>query len=751
MKLILQQGSPDNYDMALSPDGKVLVSLGWDSTINLWETHSGRLTRALSGHSGHITSLAFSPNGKILASSSWDNTIKLWNVGSGKLLRTLNARSVMDTLVGRSDDIGHIVFSPDGRMLASDINFEHNKIRLWNTGNGKIIRTLSGQSSDFESFVFSPDGRTLVSGNSDGLIKFWDVNNGQLIRTLSGHSVSTPPSGYRTVSSIIFSLDGKIMVSGSSDRTIKLWDASNGQLIRTLSSGHSKEILAVAFNPNGEVLASTSADRKITLWNIKNGQILNTFQGGANIIAFNPNGKALISSNGNIWSVETGSLIATCITIKDSWVTYTPDNYYVCSEDAAKYIKWKQGDKTLDHSAFSAKFNKPEIVAARLRSLGAEPTTIAATPQSNNTNPTAADTETPKPPPPTLKDTVLPKILVTSPPLTRGQGVKPAADRILKQSGSSLTVTGQATDESGVREVTVRGVAARLDERGNFSAEVPLQVGDNPITVTATDNSGNRATESFTVRRESEPPPVTGRYFALVIGNNRYPNLPPEQQLKTAINDAREVAKLLGAEYGFEIKLLPDAGREKILDALSEYRARLNSDDKLLIYYAGHGHFDKETGKAYWLPTDARPSSPANWIIADDVTATIKAIPARHILIVSDSCYSGTLTRATDFRLSTPAERERYLEKMRGGTSRILMASGGNEPVADGGGGNHSVFARALLDGLRGMSERVFTADELFHQFIKERVAGKSDQTPEYNPLRNSGHEAGDFIFVRQR
>lgn len=165
------------------------------------------------------------------------------------------------------------------------------------------------------------------------------------------------------------------------------------------------------------------------------------------------------------------------------------------------------------------------------------------------------------------KDTTPPKIIITSPLLTRGQGVKPAANQILKQSGSSLTVTGQATDDSGVKEVTVRGVTVSLDKSGEFSAKVPLQVGDNSIAVTATDNSSNQATVSFTVRYE--PLPVTGRYFALVIGNNRYPNLPPEQQLKTVINDAREVAKLLGAEYGFEIKLLPDAGREKILDALA--------------------------------------------------------------------------------------------------------------------------------------------------------------------------------------
>jgi hypothetical protein len=79
------------------------------------------------------------------------------------------------------------------------------------------------------------------------------------------------------------------------------------------------------------------------------------------------------------------------------------------------------------------------------------------------------------------------------------------------------------------------------------------------------------------------------------------------------------------------------------------------------------------------------------------------------------------------------------------------MASGGNEPVEDGGGGGHSVFANALLRGLRQMDERVFTAEELFFRFVKEPVAGKSDQTPEYSPIRNSGHDTGDFVFIRNK
>lgn len=79
------------------------------------------------------------------------------------------------------------------------------------------------------------------------------------------------------------------------------------------------------------------------------------------------------------------------------------------------------------------------------------------------------------------------------------------------------------------------------------------------------------------------------------------------------------------------------------------------------------------------------------------------------------------------------------------------MASGGNEPVADGGGDGHSVFARVFLTGLAKMERNSFTGAELFRDFVQERVAGKADQTPEYNPLRNSGHESGDFVFVRRQ
>ena len=237
-----------------------------------------------------------------------------------------------------------------------------------------------------------------------------------------------------------------------------------------------------------------------------------------------------------------------------------------------------------------------------------------------------------------------------------------------------------------------------------------------------------------------------GPYYALVIGINDYRYLP---KLKTAINDATAIADVLHKTYGFETKLLKNATRRDILTALSEYERNVPEDANLLIYYAGHGHFYPGTDKAYWLPADAERETKADWIIADDITSGVKAIPAKHILIVSDSCYSGGITRDVDLR-NTPRDRDRYIQKMIASKSRTLMSSGGNEPVADGGGGGHSVFANAILHGLEQMDGDVFTAEELFHTSIRISVAGRSEQTPQYNPIRNSGHDDGDFVFDRR-
>lgn len=231
-----------------------------------------------------------------------------------------------------------------------------------------------------------------------------------------------------------------------------------------------------------------------------------------------------------------------------------------------------------------------------------------------------------------------------------------------------------------------------------------------------------------------------GRYYLLAIGIDDYQALP---RLKTAVTDAQAVARLLGDAYGFETKLLLNATRADLIQAFSEYRDKLGPRDNLLIYYAGHGWNDEEAGLGYWLPVDASADDETNWVSNSKITSILRAMKAKHVMVVSDSCYSGTLTRGIQVTRKGPGHLERLAERR----TRLALASGGNEPVQDGGGGKHSVFANAFLRALR-ENEDVLDATRL-HSQIRTPVMRDSDQTPQFGAIRMARHEDGDFLFVR--
>jgi len=162
------------------------------------------LDKTLTGHSDRVRSVVYSPDGRYLASGSNDNTIKIWEVATGKELRTLT---------GHSGWVSSVVYSPDGRYLASEIG--DDTIKIWEVATGKELRTLTGHSSWVLSVVYSPDGRYLASGSWDETIKIWEVATGKELRTLTGHS--------SWVLSVVYSPDGRYLASGSRDKTIKIW------------------------------------------------------------------------------------------------------------------------------------------------------------------------------------------------------------------------------------------------------------------------------------------------------------------------------------------------------------------------------------------------------------------------------------------------------------------------------------------------------------------------------------------------
>ena len=188
-----------------------------------------------------------------------------------------------------------------------------------------------------------------------------------------------------------------------------------------------------------------------------------------------------------------------------------------------------------------------------------------------------------------------------------------------------------------------------------------------------------------------------------------------------------------------------NATRAQIVGALAKYRQMLTWDDNLLIYYAGHGSYDQSADQGYWLPVDAAPNDPTNWVSNTDITNMLKAVQARHVMVVADSCYSGTLTRDANVGI----QDANYIQRMVQKKARTVMTSGGLEPVADSGGSGHSVFASAFVAALL-QNNGVMDAQSFFAK-VREPVVLAAPQTPEYSNLRFAGHEGGDFVFVRKQ
>ena len=384
-----------------------------------------------------------------------------------------------------------------------------------------------------------------------------------------------------------------------------------------------------------------------------------------------------------------------------------------------------------------------------------------------------------------------PSIQLIEPPIpeTRGLGVVYAAstssassgegaDRAPRSApdalGATRTVIGRVVAPSGLMALFVNDTEHTVDDRGLFRVAVPIPTqaeaarGAGQVVIAAVDRKGQRVERRLRVSPKTparksarrvlarEDVRTTqrvdfGNYHALVIGNGAYQNLP---RLETARADAEAVADVLGRRYGFEVTLLLEATRYDILSALNQLRSELTENDNLLIYYAGHGELDKVNMRGQWLPVDAERKSSANWISNVSITDILNAMNTRHVMVVSDSCYSGALTRSTLASLDAGLSEEKraaWFEALASKRSRTALTSGGLAPVLDSGGGGHSVFARAFLDVLRqnaGLLEGQRLYQELSARVTFAARNYQFEQMPQYAPIKFAGHEAGDFFFV---
>lgn len=238
--------------------------------------------------------------------------------------------------------------------------------------------------------------------------------------------------------------------------------------------------------------------------------------------------------------------------------------------------------------------------------------------------------------------------------------------------------------------------------------------------------------------------PITGEYWALIIGIDQYRYAP---KLESAVRDAKGIRDVLTARYGFKQEHIVElydaqATGPKIQNALYRLGRDVGKDDSVLIYYAGHGQYDEDGKLGWWVPVEGEPKEPGTFITNASIRDYINGMKARHVYLVADSCFSGTLfgTRAL------PPINDQWYARLYQKPSRWGLTSGGKEPVADRGKNGHSVFAYHFIALLQDNTDPYLVPSQI-HTRLAPLVANNSEQTPQSEPLRGAGDEGGQFVF----
>jgi WD40 repeat protein len=162
---ILIGHTSDVMSVAISPDGKYVLSGSANGTVRYWDLKTGKTIEILYAHTDVVTSVAISPDGKYALSGSDDKTLRYWDLKTGKTLKILK---------GHTDYVWSVAISPDGKYALS--GSWDRTLRYWNLSTGKTIKILKGHTDYVWSVAISPDGKYALSGSRDKTLRYWDLD-----------------------------------------------------------------------------------------------------------------------------------------------------------------------------------------------------------------------------------------------------------------------------------------------------------------------------------------------------------------------------------------------------------------------------------------------------------------------------------------------------------------------------------------------------------------------------------------------
>ena len=257
-------------------------------------TRGGGEILAFRGHHSVVESVAITPDGKRVLSVGADRTAILWDLKTG--------RPVHPPFV-HPNSLRGVAITSDGRSAAIGCN--DGLVHFWNLDDGTEAGTFAGHSGPVHGVGLTPDGKTLVSAGSDGTLRVWDVERREERSRLEGHRGE--------VIDLAVSRDGRRAVSTGDDETVRVWDIGQGREVHEPLRGHHGRVWSVAITPDGRRAWTGADDGGLIEWDIVEGRRLRTLTAqGATIrgIAISPDGRRAVTGGPQdrflYWDLESG-------------------------------------------------------------------------------------------------------------------------------------------------------------------------------------------------------------------------------------------------------------------------------------------------------------------------------------------------------------------------------------------------------------------------------------------------------------
>jgi WD40 repeat protein len=250
-------------DLALSPDGDTLATVGYGGTVRLWNVADGQQTGE-EIPAGLGLEVSFSPDGELVAvggggDDSVAGDVRWFAVDTGRELGRI------DFAV---DIVSSVLFSPDGRLVTESAGL----VQWWDLNTRQETGRLRPDSPyQARRVAISPDGNTVATSGDDHSVRLWD--------TATGRQVGGPMKNNdcrHTTTAVGFSPDGATLAAGDGCGTMTLWDVRSGNRVGgpfrvgngTTPQDYSNAVSEVQYSPDGTVLAAVVNDVSMRLWKV---------------------------------------------------------------------------------------------------------------------------------------------------------------------------------------------------------------------------------------------------------------------------------------------------------------------------------------------------------------------------------------------------------------------------------------------------------------------------------------------------